>query len=142
MSQSKQKKDSIVRTARTFEGMKVHDIGASSMPCIRFIEAVCAIEKIPLPENMRALHREAFGGNDPTDRIMETLSPVSLMDVEDGDLLLFRYGRFQHHFGIRTTLFGRPGFIHAFERVGKVVEVSIDRAWRARLKRAFTFTGE
>ena len=75
----------------------------------------------------------------PTPILLRHFDPKSTADMKPGDLLVFRIGRAEHHFGIATEVFGQPAFVHAYDKTRRVVEVGLDRAWRRRLCGCYSF---
>jgi cell wall-associated NlpC family hydrolase len=62
---------------------------------------------------------------------------VSASDMHAGDLLLMRFSGEPQHLAIYTG----DTIIHAYERVGKVVEHGMDAAWRRRIVRVYRVLG-
>lgn len=54
-----------------------------------------------------------------------------------GDVILMRFGRDPQHLGLCTD----NGLIHAYERIGQVVEHRIDEAWQRRIVAVYRFKG-
>ena len=61
---------------------------------------------------------------------------VAAADMQSGDLLLMRFSGEPQHLAIYTG----NTIVHAYERVGKVVEHGMDSAWRRRIVRVYRFT--
>lgn len=60
---------------------------------------------------------------------------VASADMQAGDLLLMRFSGEPQHIAIYTG----STIVHAYERVGKVVEHGLDAAWRRRIVRVYRF---
>ncbi len=69
----------------------------------------------------------------------EHLTPISLADIEPGDVLVMRFDN-QRHIGIAGDyLYGGLSLIHAYASARQVVEHRLDSVWLARVIGAFRF---
>jgi cell wall-associated NlpC family hydrolase len=62
---------------------------------------------------------------------------IPVAEAQPGDIILLPYDKKIRHMAILTD----KGMIHAYEPVGKVVEHSIDRAWKGLIRRAYQYPG-
>jgi NlpC/P60 family putative phage cell wall peptidase len=72
------------------------------------------------------------------DRVLER---IALDQLQPADVLKFRIERASQHFGIVTALNPDIVFVHAFSKVGSVVQSRLDRFWRERITGAYRFPG-
>lgn len=69
----------------------------------------------------------------------EALVPVTVQEVEPGDILLFRFDGNPQHLAIVSDYPQGLGIIHAYAEARKVIEHRLDEAWRGRIVRAYRF---
>ena len=69
---------------------------------------------------------------------------VPITAMRAGDVLMLRIENDPQHFGIVTEVPGAGGvarFVHAFSKVGRCVETSLDRFWHSRVVAVYRFRG-
>lgn len=66
------------------------------------------------------------------------VAPVTLAQVQDGDVILIRYALYPHHILIvGTTPYGAPSVIHTDGHYGKVIEHRLDEKLAADITHVF-----
>lgn len=69
--------------------------------------------------------------------VLEHCDVVPLEEVQDGDIMLFKFLREPQHLAV----YSGGMLIHAYQQVGKVVENSFDDTWRKRLVACYSLRG-
>ena len=108
--------------------------------CIGLIEIVATALGVPEAKAWAAdARRRSYAKHPDADMLLaaarEYLVPVQ--EPQPGDIGVFRFKRLPQHFAILTG----ETMIHAYASAGRVVENTIDKAWRRRMVTAFAFRG-
>jgi len=72
-----------------------------------------------------------------TEKLVGLLDEVPLVDMQAGDLALFRVRDNPQHLAILTDYEGTIGMIHCFAQARRVVEHRLDDDWKSRLLKVF-----
>lgn len=110
--------------------------------CVGYLSAVAS--KFGIAHRLPAGYPSAPGDRSARRAIEELCGPpIAPAAMRPADVLLFRIGEHEQHFGLVTALEPEPYFIHAFARqkIDRVVVNRLDRFWRARLVGVYRIPG-
>jgi NlpC/P60 family putative phage cell wall peptidase len=128
----------IVAEARRWVGTPYHHLGrvmGHGVDCYGVIEMVGRALGIPVPDG---LTYSRLPDEKELLRNMDLYAVnIPVAEAQPGDIILLPYDKKIRHMAILTD----KGMIHAYEPVGKVVEHSIDRAWKGLIRRAYQYPG-
>lgn len=137
------KRESIVAEARAWLGTPYHHEGrvkGAGVDCIGLVIGVA-----------RELHLSDFDvrgyGSQPAAWGLEKhadkqMRRINIVDRKVGDVLLFRVENEPQHFGIISSIDDNGMlFVHAFEKLKRVVENRLDEFWQRRIVKAYTLPG-
>lgn len=71
------------------------------------------------------------------EKLVGLLDEVPVVDMQAGDLALFRVRENPQHLAILTDYEGTIGMIHCFAQARRVVEHRLDDDWKSRLLKVF-----
>lgn len=71
------------------------------------------------------------------EKLVGLLDEVPVVDMQAGDLALFRVRENPQHLAILTDYEGSIGMIHCFAQARRVVEHRLDDDWKSRLLKVF-----
>lgn len=71
------------------------------------------------------------------EKLVSLLDEVPVVDMQAGDLALFRVRENPQHLAILTDYEGSIGMIHCFAQARRVVEHRLDDDWKSRLLKVF-----
>ncbi|MDG9855598.1 C40 family peptidase [Pseudomonas nitroreducens] len=138
-------RDDIVSTALLAEGTPFKHqgrIAGLGMDCAGLYVFICQSLDIP-HQDATGYPRTPFGGE--LERQLDGQPALWRVPVEEagkGDILVMRMTKQPQHIAIHAgDEAGYPCVIHASEMHGKVCHHRIDELWRARVVRAYRFSG-
>ena len=141
----------IIREARGFEGTPfVHQgrLPGVGLDCIGVI--VCAAERAGLDMVDHTAYSRQPNPRVLLDYIGRNFDEIPAEDAEAGDVVLFywrssrRHGPLPQHAGLLTRRPASPtglGLLHAYDDLGRVLEVDFEESWAARVCSAWRYRG-
>ncbi|MEG7359921.1 C40 family peptidase [Pseudomonas citronellolis] len=138
-------RDDVVNTAILAKGTPFQHQGrvlGMGMDCAGLFVFICSSLGL-LHQDATGYPRTPFGGE--LERQLDAqpcLNPIPVAQADKGDVLVMRMTKQPQHIAIHAgNEAGYPCVIHASEMHGGVVHHRIDDLWRARVVRAYRFSG-
>lgn len=132
----------IIDEARKWAGVPFRHQGRSArgIDCIGLVLVTAQALKLTTVDVKN--YRRTAAGRNFSELFAEHMDPVSLGDIRDSDVMLFKFGAFECHCAIVTDS-ARGRIIHAYQPYGKTVEeyLSEDSALYVCRTKAFRFRG-
>jgi len=142
-------REEIVREARTWLGTSFHHQGRIKnvgCDCIGLVVGVVHELDIPSLDGNGKLsqHDNTNYGRMPDGKSLKAqldrfLNPISLKDIQPGDILLLKFEKEPQHVAIISDYHGSGlGMIHCYAQSRKVVEHRLDDLWKDRIISAYS----
>lgn len=131
-------REDIISTAKTYIDTPYHHQGrvkGVGLDCCGLV--ICVAKELGLSDYDLDGYSRTGDGVDFVEQFNKTCLPSK--DLEPGNIVVIRVGRYPHHCGIVSMLKDHLSLIHAYQSQGSVKEHYLDSSWSDRIVAIYQF---